>query len=443
MNAGTARVRLGPVQLLGSTLLLRPPRFADFAEWRRIRLRDRDLIEPFWHTSPLAWEQRHTAAHWVRECLEAATHARTGLAVSTVIELDGRFAGQVEIGGIDRRARHGEMGIWIDARQARNGFGGLAASVLLDYGFEVLGLRRIVAPISVGNKAAAHGARQVGYVCEARMAALFDVGGARTDHDLWAVTADRMPAAGFTRSWIEHVSARQGDASARAHHGEGAPSGAASPTGPGATARATGSGVTTPPTGPGVTTVLAVSTRYRAGQLRRALRRVVPAAPITVPVSGYEEVVLRTPRAADARAWRAAHPGNESAWYREFISSRTGFHASAGLLLILDVGGEYAGECRLFDVDLFGRNARLRLRADPAHADDGVRAAAIRALVDFAFTRLGLYRVSTEIPVADTESAAVAANAGLLEEGTMRAFTGPTGVRADHTLWASTQRSRG
>ncbi|WP_306364966.1 GNAT family N-acetyltransferase [Nocardia sp. CC227C] len=424
MNAGTARVRLGPVHLLGSTLRLRPPRFADFPEWRRIRLRDRDLIEPFWHTSPLPWERRHTAAHWVRECLEAATHARAGLAVSTVIELDGRFAGQVEIGGIDRRARHGEMGIWIDARQARNGFGGLAASVLLDYGFDVLGLERIVAPISVGNKAAAHGARQVGYLCEARMAAMFDVGGGRADHDLWAITADRRPAAGFTRSWIDHVSARQGDASAAARHREPTAS-------PSATA------------GPGAATVLAVSARYRAGQLRRTLRRVQPAAAITVPVPGYRTVVLRSPRLADARAWRAAHHGNESAWVREFISSRTGFHASAGLLLILDVGGEYAGECRLFDVDLFGRNARLRLRADPAHADDGVRAAAIRALVDYAFTRLGLYRVSTEIPVEDTESAAVAAHAGLLEEGTMRAFTGPTGVRADHTLWASTQRSRG
>ncbi|MBF6136761.1 GNAT family N-acetyltransferase [Nocardia otitidiscaviarum] len=442
MNAATTGLRLGPVHLLGSTLVLRPPRFADFAAWRHIRLRDRDLIEPFWHSSPQSWEQRHSAAHWVRECLEAATHARAGLAVSTVIELDGRFAGQVEIGGIDRRARHGEMGIWIDARQARHGFGGLAASVLLDYGFGVLGLERVVAPISVGNKAAAHGARQVGYVCEARLAGLFDVGGARTDHDLWAVTADRMPAGGFTRSWIEHVGARQGDASTRARHREGAPT-QVEPTGPDAAAVTTDPGAVAEPTGPSAATVLAVSARYRAGQLRRTLHRILPAAPITVPVPGYESVVLRTPRAADARAWRAAQPGNKSGWYREFISSRTGFHTSAGLLLILDVGGEYAGECRLFDVDLFGRNARLRLRADPAHADDGVRAAAIRALVDFAFTRLGLYRVSTETPVADTASAAVAANAGLLEEGTMRAFTGPTGVRADHTLWASTRRSRG
>ncbi|WP_067542129.1 GNAT family N-acetyltransferase [Nocardia crassostreae] len=112
--------------------------------------------------------------------------------------------------------------------------------------------------------------------------------------------------------------------------------------------------------------------------------------------------------------------------------------APRGLLLVIDVGGAYAGEARLFDLGMFDHNARVHIWADPAHVDDAVRAAALRALLNHAFDRLGLIRVTTEIDSADTASAAVAARAGLLKEGTMRNFRGPTGHRGDHDLWAIT-----
>lgn len=397
MNAGLERVWLGPTHLLGKTLMLRPPRFDDFAEWRRIRLRDQALIEPFWHTSELSWAQRHTEKHWVRECLEAGTSVRTGRQVSAVIEIDGRFAGQIELGSIDRQSRSGEMGIWIDAEQARHGFGGLAVSMMLDYGLDVLGLERLIAPISTENKAAAHGARQVGYVCEARLAALFDVGGARSDHNLWTVTSDRIPPKGFTETWINRVTARSGAAATDvAQH-----------------APATAVQVARRHGRPSATIILAVSARYRVGQLRRIARRLIPATAISLPLTDHDGVALR---------------------------GRAGFRSATDLVLTLDIHGVPAGECRLFDLDPFGRNARMDIRIDSAHADDGVRMAATRALVDYAFTRLGMYRVATEIPSTDTQFAAVLAQAGLHEEGTMRNFIGPTGHRADHTLWAITLR---
>ncbi|GAB4586814.1 GNAT family N-acetyltransferase [Nocardia sp. IFM 10818] len=423
MNARLERVRLGPVQLHGCTVVLRPPRFADYAAWRALRLRDRALIEPFWLSSPLAWEERHTAKAWVRECLEAATHARTGRRLATVIEIDGRFAGQVEIGGIDPWARHAEMGIWMDAELARHGFGGLAAALLLDFGFDVLGLERIIAPVSTSNVAAARGAEQVGYVREARMALHFDVGGARVDHDLWAATRADIPPKGFTERWIEHVLTRR--------------SGPIAPTPLGAAEM------------PGAATILRVGARYRVGQVRRFVQRTLPAPPLTLRLPDFPGVVLRTPRPGDAAAWHAVRrnagaPGSESqtsARWREFARHTAGVRAPHGLLLVIDVDGAYAGEARLFDHDIFDHNARIHLWADPARADEAVRAAALRTLLDHAFGRLGLRRVTTEIESADTTSAAVAARAGLLKEGTMRDFRGPTGHRADHELWAITSGS--
>jgi ribosomal-protein-alanine N-acetyltransferase len=109
---------------------------------------------------------------------------------------------------------------------------------------------------------------------------------------------------------------------------------------------------------------------------------------------------------------------------------------------VLETDGGYAGEARLFGLDMFDRNARIFVWADPARVDDGVRAAATRALLGHAFNQLGLYRVSADIDSADLESASVAANAGLLKEGIMRNHSGPTGRRADHALWALTVGER-
>uniref|UniRef100_UPI002458C6A5 GNAT family N-acetyltransferase n=1 Tax=Nocardia brasiliensis TaxID=37326 RepID=UPI002458C6A5 len=188
-----ARSRLGPVSLRGSTVVLRPPRLADYPYWRHIRLRDRRHIEPFWYSSALDWDARHCGTHWVRECLMIRAEARTGRRLATVIEVDGRFAGQIELGTIDAATGAAEMGIWVDATVARHGIGGLAAAMLLDHGFTRLGLQRITAPISPANVAAAHGAAGVGFRREALMGRYFDVGGARRDHELWAVTGGASP----------------------------------------------------------------------------------------------------------------------------------------------------------------------------------------------------------------------------------------------------------
>ncbi|MGW4356664.1 GNAT family N-acetyltransferase [Nocardia sp. NPDC004582] len=426
MSGKPATLPLGPARLHGSTLLLRLPRYTDFPQWRALRLRDRAFLEPFWHTSTLGWAERHTEKSWVRECLEASTNARAGRRVATVIEIDGRFAGQVEIGNIDDRAKQGEMGIWIDARLGRHGFGGIAAGLILDFAFDALGLERVNAPISPGNAAATNGAAQIGFVREGRMRLHFDVGGARADHDLWSMTRAEVPPKGFTEMWTERT----------LEHRTPPP-----PPRSGDTERE--------PVIPNAATVFGVQARYRAGQVWRAAQRLLPARPVTLPLPGHDGVVLRSAQPGDgparAAALRNAGPAaadgigsSGTAWLREIALSAAGVRSPAGLLFVLDVAGAYAGTARLFDLDLFDRNARIQLWADPGRADDAVRTAATRALLAYAFDRLGLFRVSTAVAATDTTSAAVAADAGLHKEGTMRSYTGFDGHRGDHDLWAIT-----
>ncbi|WP_067839089.1 GNAT family N-acetyltransferase [Nocardia lijiangensis] len=428
-----SHIRLGPVVLHGATVVLRPPRIADYEPWRRIRLRDRSLIEPFWSSSPLDWSERHTAKLWVRECLAARGEARTGRRAAMVIEVDGRFAGQIELISIDTDTCSAELGVWVDAEVARHGIGGLAAAMVLDFGFGSVGLQRITAPISPANVATASGAARLGFQREALMTRYFDAGGARRDHELWAITAAMVPPGGFAATWI------------RRYHAAPMP-------------RTQTADRTDPPVPGG--TVIAAAARYYAGRMLHSLDPL--RAPRVAPLSDQDQpcVVLRTRRLTDGRRWRAARlraravldpntgaPQSEWAaehsrarWLRELLRARPGLRSAAGLVLAIEVGGAYVGECRLFDLDMFDRNARMFVWTDPAlgGAGERVRTAATRLLVAYAFGALGLCRIDTAIEPEDREAAAVATRIGMVWEGRMSQFVGATGRRADHDLWALT-----
>lgn len=176
----------------GQTVRLRLPRFADAREWRRIRLRDQAAIEPFWVSSGSTWPERHTEAVWIRECLRSRADTKAGNSLPLIVEVDGHLAGQCNLEWIDRHSRTAELGFWVDSTRGGSGIGSTAATMILDYGFTELGLQRISAPISVTNRAAARLVARIGLTYEGTMSGYLDVGGHRTDHDLWAITADRF-----------------------------------------------------------------------------------------------------------------------------------------------------------------------------------------------------------------------------------------------------------
>ena len=161
-------------------------------------MRDQQFIEPFWASSPRSWAERHTESAWTEEVLRSRRDARRGRAVPLVIEVDGKLAGQFNIERVDRWAGFGEIGVWIDSTYSGQGVSLAAAELLAEYAFGTLGLRRVTAPVSVGNFPAACSAEQGGMRIEGTMTSYLDVGGRRKDHDLWAITAE-MWAAGKDR----------------------------------------------------------------------------------------------------------------------------------------------------------------------------------------------------------------------------------------------------
>ncbi|MEU6186732.1 GNAT family protein [Nocardia sp. NPDC047038] len=421
---------------LGTPVRLRPPRFDDFAEWRRIRLRDRAIMEPYWVSSEQDWPDRHTARHWVRECLDNWAEARAVRRVSMVIEVAGRFAGQIELASIDAAAGSAELGIWISSAVARGGIGALALTMMTDFGFDSLGLMRITAPIAPGNIAAAKVAATAGLRYEARMTTYFDAGGARRDHELWAVTRPDRPDLGFTAVYL----ARQ-----RLH-----PTTTQLPAAPAV------------PHGPPRVSIAAARLRYQLSRLRRVFRWLRGSAAVALSDSDESGgVLVRSRRVSDFRQRRAARIRNRATlardphmspaawlrrhslrhWLAELAEARAGLRSGPGLTLTILDDGRFVGEARLHGLDMFDRNIRLSVWTD-ASVRPETRASVLRLLVRHATERLEILRVAIAIPVSDVAAAAAVAAAGFAEEGRMRGHLDVFGPRGDHDLWAYSHPAR-
>jgi len=159
-----------------------------------LRIHDREFLEPFWVSSEIPWEQRHSSNAWIDLYLRMRREERAGVALHLAVSIDGRFAGQVDLERIDRHARTADVGLWMSSEYTRRGIAGGIGDLFLDFVFGELGLERLSAAICIDNAPARHLAEYVGFEYEGTMADYLDVGGHRRDHDLWAVTASMWRA---------------------------------------------------------------------------------------------------------------------------------------------------------------------------------------------------------------------------------------------------------
>jgi diamine N-acetyltransferase len=89
--------------------------------------------------------------------------------VTFAIEVDGVFIGSCGLFTFDRRAGTAELGIGIGDRDYQGlGYGREAVSLLVDYGFRLLNLRKIWLKTSTGNQRAIRSYQAVGFVHEGR-----------------------------------------------------------------------------------------------------------------------------------------------------------------------------------------------------------------------------------------------------------------------------------
>ena len=186
--------RLGPLETRIGRVEGRPLRRSDWTDWQRTRLQDEALIAPWDATSDLTWAQRHSRAMWHSHRALLRSGARRGEVVPFAITVNGRFAGQVTLGGIQRGAlRSGWVGYWVHSRFHGRGVATAAVALTVAHGFGPVGLHRVEATIALDNLASRAVVAHLGFREEGHLVRYLDISGAWRDHLLYALTIEEVP----------------------------------------------------------------------------------------------------------------------------------------------------------------------------------------------------------------------------------------------------------
>lgn len=194
---------MGPLRVPAGTLRLRPPRLRDGAQWSRIRLAERENLEPWEPSVEADWVQRHSVSAWPAMNSGLRTEARRGRMLPYIIELDGRLRGQLTVGNVTHGAlRSAWIGYWVSAEVTGGGVATGALALGLDHCFGPVGLHRVEATVRPENAASRRVLAKVGFREEGLLKRYLNVDGDWRDHLLVAMTVeetDGSVAAGLVR----------------------------------------------------------------------------------------------------------------------------------------------------------------------------------------------------------------------------------------------------
>ena len=187
--------RAWPNRLTSGTdpaVTLRPLRRSDARAWREARRRNSAWLSPWDATVPPGGDARPTTfSSLVRRLAKAA---RRGSTYPFVVEVDGRFAGQVSINNIVRgSAQFASVGYWIDQEFAGRGVMPRAVAMAIDHCFFTAMLHRLEICIRPENTNSLRvveklGIHEIGYAPR-----FLHIDGAWRDHRIFAITKEEVP----------------------------------------------------------------------------------------------------------------------------------------------------------------------------------------------------------------------------------------------------------
>ena len=195
----------GPLRVKAGVIGLRPIRMRDAAVWSRLRLADRAHLEPWEPATGMDWETRHAISSWPSICSGLRAEARKGRLLPYVIELDGRFVGQLTIGNVTHGAlRSAWIGYWVASAVTGGGVATGALALGVDHCFSRVGLHRVEATVRPENAASRAVLAKVGFREEGLLRRYLDVDGAWRDHLLVAITVEELTSGSATAALVKH-----------------------------------------------------------------------------------------------------------------------------------------------------------------------------------------------------------------------------------------------
>lgn len=178
----------------GPRVRLRPLLRGDGRKWREMRLLDESHLRPVEPTAHQGWEASHSPTAWRSNLMALRELARRGVVVPMVIEVDGRFAGQLTLGNI----QHGGVsscwvGYWVFSAFQGLGVATAACALGTDHAFRRVGLHRVTATYLPSNPASGRVLLNCGFREEGLLRRNLHIDGQWRDHIFVAQTREDHP----------------------------------------------------------------------------------------------------------------------------------------------------------------------------------------------------------------------------------------------------------
>jgi ribosomal-protein-alanine N-acetyltransferase len=176
--------------IVGENVFLRAPQMADFADWVTLREASRDFLtpwEPTWPADDL------TRGSFRRRMKRYSEDQRSDLAYPFFIfrKSDGVLVGGLTLANIRRGcAQAGNLGYWMGAAYAGNGYMTGAVAAFIPFAFGTLRLHRVEAACIPANVASIRLLEKTGFQREGFARQYLCIDGVWQDHLLYARLKD-------------------------------------------------------------------------------------------------------------------------------------------------------------------------------------------------------------------------------------------------------------
>jgi [ribosomal protein S5]-alanine N-acetyltransferase len=175
--------------LEGGSIMLRPPRMADYESWAQLRQESRKFLTPWEPTWPADDLTRSAFRCRVKRCVRDMRED-AGFAFFLFKASSGELAGGLTLSNIRRgAAQTAALGYWIGLRFARQGMMSDAVRAVLPFGFDSLRLHRIEAACLPTNEPSLRLLRKSGFTEEGYARGFLRINGQWQDHVLFAILA--------------------------------------------------------------------------------------------------------------------------------------------------------------------------------------------------------------------------------------------------------------
>jgi ribosomal-protein-alanine N-acetyltransferase len=181
---------------------VRPLRLRDGAAWVSSRADNVEWLREWEATPPNGMPGVPTSpATFVAMTRRLRRDARAGLGLPFVIELEGAFAGQLNVAGVTRGSLHSaHLGYWIDRRFAGRGVMPTAVALVTDHCFDAVGLHRVEVNIRPENAASRRVVEKLGFREEGLRRRFLHIAGEWRDHLSYALVREDVPG-GLLLRW--------------------------------------------------------------------------------------------------------------------------------------------------------------------------------------------------------------------------------------------------